>query len=340
MNRKSFLKGTGLAGLGLILPKVNSSAKTSSKKVLINDCTLIPSEDAGPFPLDLNENPDFLKQDIREDREGVPMNLKIRIVGENNCEPMPNVRVNIWHCDKEGLYSGYDIVGGPFNNPGQEGLTYLRGYQFTDANGEVEFTTIFPGWYSGRVCHIHFQVFVSTSYSVISQLTWEKDDINEVYNEFPDIYTNGEDPTSHDSDLIFQDGHEFQLATLTPNSDIGGYDAFFEATVQGEGTVSIGYIEQQTAKIFELGQNMPNPFYNQTTIPVSVLQKSDIKLELWDLNGKKVATVFEQPNAIGDFSIEVNLNELGLPNGNYIYQFEAINSNGTFRLPKLMTLQK
>ena len=60
---------------------------------------------------------------------------------------MQNVRVNIWHCDKDGLYSGYNT---------ETSLTYLRGYQFTDANGEVEFITIFPGLYTGRTCHIHF----------------------------------------------------------------------------------------------------------------------------------------------------------------------------------------
>lgn len=46
----------------------------------------------------------------------------------------------------------------------------MRGYQYTDVNGEVEFLTVFPGWYNGRVCHIHFQVFVSSAYSVVSQL--------------------------------------------------------------------------------------------------------------------------------------------------------------------------
>lgn len=72
--------------------------------------------------------------------------------------------MNIWHCDKDGLYSGYSQN----NNQGQAGLTYLRGYQMTDASGNVEFVTIFPGcrW---RICHIHFQVYVSSVYAAISQ---------------------------------------------------------------------------------------------------------------------------------------------------------------------------
>ena len=55
---------------------------------------------------------------------------------------------------------------------------------------------------------------------------------------------------------------------------------------------------------------------------------------MWSINGEKISTVFEQNDASGDFNIEVNLNNLGLPNGNYIYQFEAVNNKGVFRLPK------
>lgn len=37
-------------------------------------------------------------------------------------------------------------------------LTFLRGIQFTDTNGRVEFATVFPGFYMGRTNHIHFKV--------------------------------------------------------------------------------------------------------------------------------------------------------------------------------------
>ena len=35
---------------------------------------------------------------------------------------------------------------------------FLRGYQVTDAEGRVRFTTIYPGAYPGRAVHIHFKV--------------------------------------------------------------------------------------------------------------------------------------------------------------------------------------
>jgi hypothetical protein len=42
--------------------------------------------------------------------------------------------------------------------PDTTGQNFLRGYQLTDANGEVNFTTIYPGWYMGRTVHIHLKI--------------------------------------------------------------------------------------------------------------------------------------------------------------------------------------
>jgi protocatechuate 3,4-dioxygenase beta subunit len=58
--------------------------------------------------------------------------------------------VDIWHCDASGIYS--DVQGVT------SGQNFLRGYQVTDANGRASFTTIYPGWYSGRTVHIHVKV--------------------------------------------------------------------------------------------------------------------------------------------------------------------------------------
>lgn len=335
-NRRNFLKLTGLAGAASLLPfgkiigNENSGAKADA-------CALIPTETAGPFPLDLTENSTFFRQDIREGKTGVQLNVKLRIIGSANCLPMQNARVNIWHCDKDGLYSGYSQQ----NNQGQAGLTYLRGYQFTDANGEVEFVTIFPGWYSGRICHIHFQVYVSSSYSVISQLTFPVAEKNAIYANNSSLYTKGADPLTFATDNIFSDGYNLQLATLTPNSTTGGYDTFLEVTIQGSGVISsLGHLEKENAKHFSLGQNFPNPFTNETTIPFSLNQDSQVTLELWNLNGQKVKTVLQKSFAAGDHTIDLALDKLKLPKANYVYQLEVNNTNGVFRDCKMMTFLK
>ncbi len=333
MKRKDFLKGTGLAGLGFALTGSKLNTKSIKKPIVNNSaCALIPSETAGPFPLDLTTNSFFLRQDIREDKTGAQLNLKMKIIGQSNCEPMPNVRVNIWHCDKDGNYSGYGT---------ESGLTYCRGYQMTDANGEAEFVTVFPGWYPGRVWHIHFQVYVSEMYAAISQLTADHDAVNEVYAAFPSLYPKGADPKTPATDGIFNDGnYNLQTATLTPNAETGGYDAYLEVTVVGEGTVGISRLEKEAEKIFELQQNTPNPYLNKTTIPFSLKVPSKVKVDLWDLSGKKIATLLDEQKSVGEYEVTVNPTELGIPNGNYLYQLEAINERGTFRLPKMMTYQK
>ncbi len=41
------------------------------------------------------------------------------------------------------------------------GQTWLRGVQLTDVHGVAKFTTIYPGFYSGRAPHIHVRVHVA-----------------------------------------------------------------------------------------------------------------------------------------------------------------------------------
>lgn len=330
MKRNEFLKSIGLAGAATLFSFDKARVKEIEQRAPPpNNCVLIPSETAGPFPLDLTANPFYFRQDVRESKTGVQLNLKLKIIGLSNCLPMQNARVNIWHCDKDGLYSGYGD---------QQGLTYLRGYQMTNANGEVEFVTIFPGWYTGRICHIHFQVYLSSSYAAISQLTFPIATKNAIYAANPSLYTKGTDPLTFSNDNIFSDGYTYQLATLTPNTQTGGYDSYLEVTVQGSGVSGVGHIEKENAKQFTLVQNFPNPFEKETTIPFRLAQTAEVRIEIWDLNGKRVATLLDEKRGAGEHQVKVDLDTLGLPNANYAYQIEVRNSDGVFRDCKLMTI--
>lgn len=332
MDRKDFLKTIGITGAAAALPFSSHAAGTGSK-TSSGECVIVPSETAGPFPLDLTANTFFLRQDIREDRVGSPCSLRIRIIGSENCEPMANVRVNIWHCDNQGNYSGYGT---------EEGLTYHRGYQMTDANGEVEFITAFPGWYPGRVCHIHFQVYVDSNYSAVSQYTFDHDMVNEVYAAAPDLYPDGPDPLSPETDGAFVDGYQYQLASLDPAISDGEYESFIEVTVQGTGSpVGLSYLERQNAAQFTLGQNAPNPFESLTYIPLELKYPSKVTLEIWSASlGTKLRTVHEAELAAGQHRLKVDLNELGLPSQSYLYQCVVENTNGRFVEAKRMTLLK
>jgi protocatechuate 3,4-dioxygenase beta subunit len=143
-------------------------------------CILTPDSGEGPYYFD----PKLVRSDITERRAGVPFALDLRVVNADGCAAMPKVRVDLWHADARGVYSGY---AGQFGSGGTadraaKGATYLRGTQFADANGMVTFRTIYPSWYRARTPHIHFKVFVSDREVVASQLYFPDETSDRVYS--------------------------------------------------------------------------------------------------------------------------------------------------------------
>ena len=332
MNKRQFLSSAGILSLAALAPATNVFSKKSDENIPTN-CVLIPSETAGPFPLDLTENTFFFRQDVRENREGVRLLLKMKILGDADCLPMQNVRVNIWACDKDGRYSGYSTSG----NPGQTGLTYCRGYQITDANGEVEFITIFPGWYTGRICHFHFQVFVNSATAAISQLTFPLEEKNALYAANTSLYTKGADPLTFTTDGVFADGYQYQVATLEYDINKGGYHSYLEVTVKGGTKTSTGHLEQQNAKQFILGQNFPNPTVNETVIPLELFNYSNVTIQLFDLQGRMIAIICDKELSKGNYTFLVDKNGMGIQSKSVVYQLEVRNSQGSFKDCKVIT---
>lgn len=336
MRRKEFLKLSGLAGAAGLVPLSNVLAAPRKGMADPNVCTLIPSETTGPYPLDLHTNQTYFRQDIRENQVGVQLNLRLRIIGVQNCEPMPNVRVDLWHCNAFGYYSGYTTNGqnGSQNN---QAARWLRGIQMTNSNGEVEFVTIFPGWYSGRVAHIHFQIFPSSMSQATSQLTWDTAAKNQIYTTIAPYSQYGADPSSVATDNVFRDGTAGQVATLTANAARGGYDSFLEVGVNGSGVTGLMEMEPETGGQFSLGQSFPNPHAGQVTVPFTLTEDSTVALHLFDLQGRRVASVSKGRLAAGRQSIALDFGELGLPVGSYVYQLEVSNRHGEYRQCKMMT---
>ena len=118
-------------------------------------CLVQPETTAGPFYVD----PGLVRSDITEGRPGVPLTMRLQVVSAD-CAPIKDARVDVWHCDAGGDYSG--VLG-------LTGQTFLRGTQFSDAAGVVEFQAIYPGWYPGRTPHVHYIVFLDGGRSMTSQ---------------------------------------------------------------------------------------------------------------------------------------------------------------------------
>jgi protocatechuate 3,4-dioxygenase beta subunit len=197
-----------------------TSSATSTSSSL--SCVLIPEETVGPYPLfnDIASAAAYQREDITEGRSGVPLRLTLKIVSTvNACAPVTSAMVYVWHCDKDGYYSGYNQQGGDFR-----GQTFCRGVQMTDSNGEVAFTTIYPGWYPGRATHIHFRVYLALDLQATSQLAFPDEVTAAVYSSA--LYAaKGQNPTSPSRDGIFSDGMNYQLSLVTQNAASSGYDA-------------------------------------------------------------------------------------------------------------------
>lgn len=201
-------------------------------------CTLTPTETQGPYPLlAILSNSGLVRSDIRSNigessvKTGVPLTLTLTLEDLSaGCTPIEGAAVYIWHCDKDGLYSGYSTS----NNAGQTGKTYLRGAQVSDANGQVTFTTIYPGWYAGRITHIHFQIYLNDDLTVTatatSQLALPTAVTTAVYNS--DLYTKGQNTsvTSFSADNVFSDGTTYQMVSISGDTT-NGYAASLTVTI-------------------------------------------------------------------------------------------------------------
>ncbi|CRK50701.1 Protocatechuate dioxygenase [Rhodococcus sp. RD6.2] len=101
--------------------------------------------------------------------------------------------------------NGSYSVGDAEATPADDG-TYLRGAQTTDSNGVATFTTIFPGWYTGRTTHIHLKVHVNKETVLTTQLFFEEDLVGEVYATSPyDEHSGWENNVTNATDTIFDE---------------------------------------------------------------------------------------------------------------------------------------
>jgi hypothetical protein len=95
---------------------------------------------------------------------------------------------------------------------------------------------------------------------------------------------------------------------------------------------------------FSLDQNYPNPFNPTTTIPYRLGFSSDVTLEVFDVLGRKVATLVRARQAAGNYNFMFSTITYSLSSGVYFYRFEARSregsQTGSFMETKKMLLVK
>ena len=213
-----------------VTPQATTSTDLTSLFEGANTCALTPTVTQGPYYFDA----DKIRSDIREDRPGKLLRVAVKVQDSEQCKPLPNAVVEIWHCDAAGVYSGAESqstggsggalpAGGPAAAAGgappsggtggadqsamdltpTDDKRYLRGAQITNTHGIVQFTTIWPGWYRGRTVHIHAMVHVDNARVLTTQMMFDETLNDAVFAEAPYRTRTGR-TTTNANDSIFQ----------------------------------------------------------------------------------------------------------------------------------------
>lgn len=234
--------------------ELSTMQKTASTNLT---CTLTPSlievegtpqQIEGPYFVDGMPN----RSDIRLDtfngsiQGGIPLRLVLHVYNVEDedgdrvgsCTPLNEAKVDIWLANSQGIYSGVQDAGTGQNN-------FLRGYQMTDENGAVQFTTVYPGWYEGRAIHIHVKVrnFEGSN----ETLEWTSqfylnNSINEQVHTQPPYSSHGPVDMTNEEDFIYSgpsnDGliqtNTGQHLMLKLNEDEQGYTGTFNIGVNAK----------------------------------------------------------------------------------------------------------
>ena len=187
VKREKFLSLIGFGFMGSLF----LSAKRKPSIISVTDCDdpITPPVPEGPFYKDEK----LSRIDIIETKKGTPVEYIFKVEDEH-CKPIQGAIGDIWQCDSEGIYSDYKA-----ENTLNE--TWLRGYQITDKNGMCRFKSIFPGWYSGRITHLHAKVHVNNATVLTTNFFFPKEMEDEIYQTNAALYPKGINPVAIAQDI-------------------------------------------------------------------------------------------------------------------------------------------
>jgi protocatechuate 3,4-dioxygenase beta subunit len=242
MNNHITRRGFVLGGISIFTASGLASQSPS--------CQLASEQEEGPYYIDYEK----VRRNLTEEKPGVPLQLRIALVDARRCAPLGMAAVDIWHCDAQGVYSGFTGNGGGENigrggpggrvGPGGRGrgavdeTRFLRGIQITNREGLVEFSSVYPGWYAGRTIHIHLKVhlggdaaggdrYAGGHVSHTGQLFFPEDITAEISKLDPYMKHSSVHRTLHSEDHVFlsQGGAQsmVKLERLQPGSNDGGF---------------------------------------------------------------------------------------------------------------------
>ena len=217
------------------------------------ECILTSTQIGGPYHI----NGAAHRRDVRSGRPGVDLVLRIRIVDAAGCEPVAGARTEIWACDALGNYSGHpdvdpdvppgfggrQVPGGSGARVGGGGMRdghreptgprrFLRGAQTANDRGEVEFLTIYPGWYAPRAVHVHVKTHLGGNELLTTQLYFP-DELTDAIHRTEPYSSRHPTPYRNPNDRVKYWG-------LDGNEPVGVYPTMTSEGNTQAGTITIG----------------------------------------------------------------------------------------------------
>jgi hypothetical protein len=125
--------------------------------------------------------------------------------------------------------------------------------------------------------------------------------------------------------------YEFDLVVNTNDAANPRFSIPVRYEVSSAPTISKG---ETVAGEFRLNQNYPNPFNPSTTITYIIPEQSDVRLDVINISGQRVATLVDENRHAGEHSVTFDAG--GLASGVYLYRLQA----GPFTKTARMVLVK
>lgn len=275
-------------------------------------------------------------------------------------QTVPEIRFSIKELPEDSsdaLRSGTMIM---FSEYSSIGLDELDSYKLQSLN--TEYLSLFTTLDTGENLDINslpdslnenITVKLDVEGSHISgkyELTWNHKLLPEQWEFIITDITNGKEINLKDeSSFIIDEGRakvaldinpsfsvpEFGLVKQTHSKQANNSGSRFTLTIRPNHTVSTEIEEEEEEPItLALDQNYPNPFNPSTTIHYAVPVQSKVRLEVFDLVGRKVAELVNGPKSAGLYTINFDASQLA--SGLYIYRLQV----GNKVLTKKMTLIK
>jgi hypothetical protein len=198
----------------------------------------------------------------------VSLLLDYQVINVATCKPVPDVYVEIWHCNSTGVYGGVQANGN--GNSADSSIlqkTWLRGIQPTDSDGVAQFESVFPGHYTGRTTHIHIMVHTKATLlanntlgfnnyaSHVGQTFFDQSLITAVEKVSP-YSSNKQQLTTNSADMILSQEAgtegvdpvmEYTLLGSTVADGLYAWIAFGIDTTKSQAISPANYLYQQTS---------------------------------------------------------------------------------------------